>query len=88
MSVSLYSIVRTVFNVYYILIFIRIILSWINTPDNAVTRFIYEVTEPVLGLFRRLIPPRPGFPLDLSPIFAYIVLQIIETLILRLIMTI
>lgn len=62
------------------------ILSWISIRENPITRFIYEVTEPVLGIFRRLLPPRPSFPVDFSPILAFIVLQLLENLILRLIL--
>ena len=81
----LVSVIHTVFRVYYFLIIVRVVMSWIRVGDNAVTRFVYEMTEPVLGLFRRLIPPRPSFPLDLSPILAYVVLQLIESLLIRLI---
>lgn len=81
-----YTIIHTVFRVYYALILLRVLMSWIQVGDNALTRFIYETTEPVLGLFRRLIPPRPSFPLDLSPIFAYVALQLLETLLIRLVL--
>jgi len=54
--------------------------------ENPVTRFIYEVTEPVLGLFRRLLPPRPSFPIDFSPILAFIVLQLLENIVTRIIL--
>lgn len=79
-------IVHTVFRVYYALILLRVLMSWVQVGDNFATRFIYEMTEPVLGLFRRLIPPRPSFPLDLSPIFAYVVLQLAESLLVRLLL--
>ncbi len=46
--------------------------------DNAFSRFIYGMTEPILRPLRRLIPPRPSFPIDLSPILAIIALEIIE----------
>jgi YggT family protein len=54
--------------------------------DNIFTRFVYDVTEPIMGIFRRLIPPRPSFPIDLSPILAFIVLQLIESIIIRIIL--
>ena len=81
-----YTIIHTVFRVYYALIILRVLMSWVQVGDNFVTRFIYETTEPVLGLFRRLIPPRPSFPLDLSPIFAYVALQLVESLLVRLVL--
>ncbi|MCL1975904.1 MAG: YggT family protein [Firmicutes bacterium] len=77
--------IHTVFRVYYLLIIARVLMSWIRLGDNFLTRFIYEMTEPVLGIFRRIFPPRPGFSLDISPIFAIIALQLIETLIRSLI---
>ena len=71
------------FLVYMILIFVRILLSWIpripyNPILSAVIGFIHEVTDPYLSLFRRVIPPvgGGGFALDLSPIIATIVLII------------
>lgn len=62
------------FQVYTWLLIIRIVLSWINhNPYQPVIRFIYEITEPYLGLFRRIIPPLG--PVDLSPIAAFLVLD-------------
>ena len=81
-----YTVIHTVFRVYYVLIILRVLMSWVQVGDNFVTRFIYETTEPVLGLFRRLIPPRPSFPLDLSPIFAYVALQLLESLLVRIVL--
>lgn len=81
-----YTVIHTVFRVYYVLIILRVLMSWVQVGDNFVTRFIYETTEPVLGLFRRLIPPRPSFPLDLSPIFAYVALQLLESVLVRIVL--
>jgi YggT family protein len=66
---------------YQIILIIRIILSWTTmfwTPPPALTpaiRVVYDLTEPVMGFFRRFIPPIGG--LDLSPIFIFIILSII-----------
>lgn len=78
--------------VYTILIFVRVLLSWIpkmpyNLALSAVLQFIYDVTEPFLGLFRRLIPPVRigGAGLDLSPILALITLYILRVVLTNLI---
>ena len=80
--------VNALFLVYTIIIFARILLSWIpRIPYNQILRavigFIQEVTDPYLRLFRRIIPPLGGggFALDLSPIIAIIVLIIAQSII-------
>ena len=84
--------VDTLITVYVVLIFIRILISWIpRIPYNPVLRaiitFVSDVTDPYLNLFRRFIPPirlGPG-ALDLSPIVAVFVLLIVGGLITALI---
>ena len=66
--------------VYTLMIFGYILTSWIRLPYspwlNRIQRFLYDVSEPYLRLFRRFIPPLG--PLDLSPLVAVIVLQIFQ----------
>ena len=76
--------VDTLVLVYLVLIFIRIIMSWIPRMPyhpvlNAVLKFVSDVTDPYLNLFRRVIPPLRMGPgaLDLSPIIATFVLLIV-----------
>jgi YggT family protein len=79
--------VNTLVLVYLVLIFIRIILTWIpripyNRWLNAVLKFVTDVTDPYLNLFRRVLPPvrmGPG-ALDLSPIVATFVLIIVGSI--------
>ncbi|MCG9969546.1 YggT family protein [Pelotomaculum terephthalicicum JT] len=78
----LYTAVDVAFRVYTILIFIRIVLSWIrHNPYQPVFRFIYEITDPYLRLFRKIIPPFG--PMDFSPIVALFALQLLEWLVKR-----
>lgn len=76
--------VEALFIVYFILIFVRILLSWVprmpyNPALRAVVRFIEEVTDPYLNVFRRVIPPigGGGFALDLSPMLAMALLYFV-----------
>ena len=76
------------FLVYLILIFVRILLSWIprlpyNPVLSGVVRFVHDVTDPYLRLFRRIIPPigGGGMALDLSPIIGIIVLYIVRAIV-------
>jgi YggT family protein len=84
--------VSTLFLIYTILIFIRVLMSWFtripyNRVLNAVLEFVREATDPYLNLFRRFVPMvriGPG-ALDLSPIVAIIVLSIVGRIVVNLI---
>jgi len=76
--------VNALFLVYLILIFGRILLSWIpRLPYNlylrAVVGFIEETVDPYLNLFRRILPPIGMF--DFSPIIAVILLLLAQGLV-------
>jgi YggT family protein len=79
--------VYVLYLVYLICIIAYIITSWIPLPYNVtlnrVQRFLYDVVDPYLRLFRRIIPQLSfgGLGLDLSPIVAIIVLTIVYRLI-------
>jgi len=73
--------------VYVLLIFAYIIASWIPggaspTLERA-RQFLYDVCEPYLRIFRRVIPPIG--PLDLSPIVGVIALYVLERVVNNLI---
>jgi YggT family protein len=80
---SIENFVHVFILVYTLLIFGYIITSWIRLPYspwlNRIQRFLYDVCEPYLRVFRRLLPPFG--PLDLSPILAIISLTILDRLI-------
>jgi YggT family protein len=70
---SAISLVLLVFNLFFWLIIIRIIISWVSPGGyNPAVAMVYALTEPLLRPFRRIIPPIGGF--DISPIFALIAL--------------
>jgi uncharacterized protein YggT (Ycf19 family) len=75
---SLQNFVHVFILVYTLLIIAYVLTSWVRLPYslNRVQRFLYDVVEPYLRLFRRVIPPLG--PLDLSPIVAIIVLGVID----------
>ena len=66
--------------VYTLVIFAYIITSWLRLPYsptlNRIQRFLYDVSEPYLRLFRRILPSFG--PLDLSPMVAIIVLWLLD----------
>lgn len=76
--------INSVFGLFYILILVRCLLSFIRNIDwyKQPWKLIREVTEPYLELFRRIIPPI-GM-IDISPIVAIIALGIIQNLVIML----
>jgi YggT family protein len=84
--------VNTLIIVYIVLIFVRILMSWVPRVPyyrwlDAVLNFVREVTDPYLNLFRRFMPALRigGAGLDLSPMVATFVLIIVGRIVVTLI---
>jgi YggT family protein len=71
--------------VYIALLFAYVLTTWLQLPYSSglgkVQRFLYDVCDPYLRLFRRVVPPIG--PLDLSPMVAMIVLIVIDIAVSR-----
>ena len=80
--------VHTLFLVYLLLILAYIVTSWIPLPYNVwlnrIQRFLYDVVDPYLRLFRRFLPQlrMGGLGLDLSPVLAILVLFAVERVVI------
>ena len=76
---SLQSFVYVFAIVYSLVIFAYVITSWLRLPYspwlNRVQRFLYDVSEPYLRLFRRVLPSMG--PIDFSPTIGIIVLWLV-----------
>jgi YggT family protein len=82
------SYVQKLVYVYFVLLFIRVLLTWVprmpyNRYLDLFVRFLSDVADPYLNLFRRIIPPLRigGGGIDLSPTVAMFVLLIVGNLI-------
>ena len=77
---SVRSFISVFVSVYILLILAYIITSWIRLPYspwlNRIQRFLYDVCEPYLRIFRRIVPTIG--PLDLSPMVAVVVLLLVQ----------
>ncbi len=78
-SLSISYIVSLLLQFYFYLIIIRVFLSWIPSIDWEQQPFagMRLLTDPLLNIFRGIIPPIGG-ALDISPIIALILLQIVS----------
>lgn len=77
------TLVDAAFTVYFWLIIAHVIFSWIPVRQMwllDLRDFVYSLTEPYLGLFRRFIPiiSFGGGGLDISPLVGLIVLQFVQ----------
>lgn len=67
-------------SLYTLVIFVRIILSWFPVnpggPLGSINRVLFQITEPVLGPARRMIPSLG--PIDISPIVVVFALGFVQ----------
>ncbi|MCS7293148.1 MAG: YggT family protein [Gloeomargarita sp. SKYBB_i_bin120] len=64
-------------NIYFVLLILRVLLSWFPTINwyNQPWMTLSQLTDPYLNIFRAILPPLGG--IDFSPILAFLVLQVI-----------
>ncbi|HBG46982.1 MAG TPA: hypothetical protein DDW94_08335 [Deltaproteobacteria bacterium] len=85
--VALAKILDMALSIYFWVIIARALISWVNPdPYNPIVRFLYQVTEPVLGRVRRFLPFMGG--LDLSPLIVIFIIYFIQWAIIPSIMEI
>ncbi|MCL5109807.1 MAG: YggT family protein [Chloroflexi bacterium] len=78
----IHQFVNLLFTALIIAIVARALLSWFNlAPGNRLSVILEEITEPIIAPIRRVMP-RMGM-LDLSPLVAIILLQVIQSLLLQ-----
>ena len=71
------------FNVLKIALIVRVISSWLPiSPYSGWVRWSYALSEPILAPLRRIVPNLGG--LDITPILAYFLLNIVESVLFRL----
>ncbi|MDQ5987276.1 MAG: hypothetical protein CSYNP_03013 [Syntrophus sp. SKADARSKE-3] len=76
--VALAKIIDIVLTLYLWIIIAQALISWVNPdPYNPIVRFLYRVTEPVLGPVRRWLPLR-GMGIDLSPMVVILVIYFLQ----------
>ncbi|MCA9925209.1 MAG: YggT family protein [Anaerolineales bacterium] len=83
------TILITTINLFFqfltILIFVRIIFSWIRVDPyhptwGPILRFVYQITDPIMEPVRRIMPPMGGF--DFSPIIVLFGLNFLNRLLI------
>jgi len=81
----LYYIIRLL-SIYSYVFIADALLSWFLRPDSKIRRILIFLTEPLVALFRPLedrIRRNSNFPLSLAHLFAYVFLQIVYNVLIR-----
>lgn len=74
---SLIGVTSLFFKVFFFALIVSVILSWVAPGSyNPGAQLVNQLCEPLLAPFRKLLPNLGG--LDLSPIFAFIALNLVD----------
>ena len=76
--------INLLLNALQLAILIRVLYSWVDPnpyPTNELKRILWAVTDPILEPLRRVVPP-VGM-LDLSPLVALLLIQVVQRVLLR-----
>ena len=87
LAYSLITIIERLSWLLYILIMIRVILSWVPMNNNF-TELIYNITDPMLKPFKDFLDKYINLPIDFSPLLFLLCLQAVERILIRLIIVI
>ena len=85
------DVITFLYRAYEFLIFIRVLLSWVNVNpyrpaiDHPLVDILYRITDPVLRPLQRLIPPIGG-TIDISPIIALLLLEVLRQVLVRILL--
>jgi YggT family protein len=82
MILLLIQIIRIAASVFSWLLIIGVFLSYIVPPYNSVRRTIDSILNPLLTPIRKVVPAFGGF--DFSPVILILLIQVVETLLIRL----
>ncbi|MDP7036534.1 MAG: YggT family protein [Candidatus Marinimicrobia bacterium] len=78
MNSLLISIIQLAFQILYICLIARVVVSWFNIYSGGeVIRWIYNITDPIIRPIQQIIPPM-GIGIDFSPLIAIFVLGFIK----------
>jgi YggT family protein len=75
---AIFQLMLMVTEFYFWLLIVSVVLSWISPGYSPFGALVNQLAEPVLAPLRRILPPLGG--LDLSPIVAFLAIQVIQIL--------
>lgn len=83
----LIGLVDAVFNIYYLMLIARVILSWLpHPPASRAVEVLHAFTDPLLSAVRRVIPPT-SMGMDFSSVVAILLLWFAQSIVTNLLGT-
>lgn len=80
---DLAGILNLLFTVLTFAVIARALLSWFDPMmRSGISQILVDITEPIIAPIRRFVPPIGG-TIDLSPLIALVLIQVVERVILR-----
>ncbi|WP_269622965.1 YggT family protein [Prochlorococcus marinus] len=81
---NIFGVLSQTVSIYSYILILRVLLTWFPNIDwsNPILSSVSSITDPYLNLFRGIIPAIGG--LDISPILAFILLNVVESMLLNL----
>jgi YggT family protein len=80
---DLAGILNLLFTVLTVAIIARALISWIDPGFRyQISQMLVDLTEPIIGPIRRIVPPLGGM-IDLSPIIALVLLQVLRRVVIN-----
>jgi YggT family protein len=74
--------IRAILTILTVAIIIRTLISWIRPyPNNPMVRLLNKLTDPIMRPLERVVPPLGG--LDITPIIAIVLIQLVQMVIPR-----
>ena len=74
---TLFYLLSTLLQIYWVILLIRVLISWFPIdPYSPIVRFLHELTEPLLGPLRQVLPPI-GM-MDFSPLVALLLISFLQ----------
>ncbi|BDE06430.1 cell division protein [Vulcanimicrobium alpinum] len=78
---QVWQVVDLIFKIYVLLMIVYAVVSWVPSIRGRWSEYLAMLIEPVLAPVRRIVPPLGG--LDLSFIIVIIVIQLVDSQIVR-----
>ncbi|NIE76091.1 YggT family protein [Pantoea sp. Tr-811] len=67
--------------IFWVAMIVMVIVSWVApNSHNPAAELAWQISEPVLAPFRRIVPNLGG--MDISPIFAFLAIQVIQSFVM------